>query len=80
VPTTLTLKNIPDDVHERLRAAAARHRRSLSSEALVYLERVLAPIPTRLAVSERLARARQLRAGLGAQFPASDLAALKQRP
>ena len=35
---TLTLKNIPDGLHARLKASAARNRRSLNSEILVRLE------------------------------------------
>jgi plasmid stability protein len=35
---TLTLKNIPDRLHARLRASAERNRRSLNSEILVRLE------------------------------------------
>ncbi len=35
---TLTLKNIPDDLHARLKASAERNRRSLNSEILVRLE------------------------------------------
>ncbi|MFT4178752.1 MAG: hypothetical protein QM612_04710 [Thermomonas sp.] len=62
MPTTLTLKNIPDDVYARLKTAAALHRRSLNSEAIVCLETVLAP--GSIAPAERLARARALRAGL----------------
>ena len=31
----MTLKNIPDDVYERLKAAASLHRRGLNSEAIV---------------------------------------------
>jgi plasmid stability protein len=62
VPTTLTLKNIPDEVYDRLKASAKMHRRSLNSEAIVCLESVL--IPNRVPVSERLARARALRSAL----------------
>ena len=62
MPTTLTLKNIPDDVYARLRAQAKRHRRSLNSEAIVCLESVL--IPGRVAVADRLAAARAMRARL----------------
>lgn len=77
MPTTLTLKNIPDDVYERLKVAAEMHRRSLNSEAIVCLETVLAP--TRMAPSERLARARQLRAELGnAKFRAPETDTLKR--
>lgn len=62
MPTTLTLKNIPDDVYERLKASAEAHRRSLNSEAIVCLESVL--ISGRISPGERLARARALRAAL----------------
>ena len=36
---TLTLKNIPDGLHARLKASAARNRRSLNSEILFRLEK-----------------------------------------
>jgi plasmid stability protein len=38
VVPTLTLKNIPDDLHARLRESADRNRRSLNSEILMRLE------------------------------------------
>lgn len=38
MPTTLTLKNIPDEVYQQLKAAASTNRRSLNSEAIVRLE------------------------------------------
>ena len=38
---TLTLKNIPEDLHARLKASAERNRRSLNSEILVRLEQDL---------------------------------------
>ncbi len=74
--TNITLKNIPDDVYIRLKAAAESHRRSINSEAIVCLEAVL--LPVRIQPSERLARARALRAGLGAgKFEADDIDAFK---
>lgn len=77
MPTTLTLKNIPDDVYAQLKAAAKTHRRSLNSEAIVCLESVL--MPGRVTVSERLARARALRAPLSTQvFGAQDIDADKR--
>ena len=76
VPTTLTLKNIPDDIYERLKVAAAAHRRSLNSEAIVCLETVL--MPTRMSAEERIARARWLRAGQGKRdLDHDDIEALK---
>lgn len=72
MPTTLTLKNIPDAVYERLKQAAEMHRRSLNSEAIVCLESVL--LPTKMTPSERLARTRELRATLPkGTFRAEDI-------
>ena len=77
MPTTLTLKNIPDAVYERLKAAAEMHRRSMNSEAIVCLEAVL--MPAKVTPSERLARARELRAALPQRtFLATDIDLAKQ--
>jgi plasmid stability protein len=57
---SLTLKNIPPRLHEQLRERAARHRRSLSQEALACLEQAAAS--ERLDPNELLAKARRLRA------------------
>ena len=76
MPTTLTLKNIPEAVYERLKASAEANRRSLNSEAIVCLEAVL--LPARVDPAEGLARARALRASLGkVKFKAKDIQALK---
>ena len=77
MPTTLTLKSIPDEVYERLKASAESHRRSLNSEAIVCLESVL--LPGKMAPSERLARAQALRASLPqGKFRAKDIDSLKR--
>ena len=77
MPTTLTLKNIPDSVYERLKLSAEIHRRSLNSEAIVCLESVL--LPTRIMPDERLARARELRAALSqGKVHARDIDAAKR--
>ncbi len=39
---TLTLKNIPEDLHAMLKESAEKNRRSLNSEILARLERDLA--------------------------------------
>lgn len=77
MPTTLTLKNIPDALYGRLKQAADAHRRSLNSEVIVCLEAML--LPQKAPVEERLARARQLRQALptGA-FTAADIAQLRE--
>lgn len=78
MPTTLTLKNIPDEVYDRLKLSADAHRRSMNSEAIVCLEAVLLPI--KVSPSERLARARELRLALPkGGFRIRDIEALKER-
>ena len=54
---TLTLKNIPRDLHAMLKESAERNRRSLNSEILARLERELAA-PT----LDREVHAKELRA------------------
>lgn len=77
MPTNITLKNIPDEVYARLKSAAENHRRSINSEAIVCLEAVLMPL--RAQPNERLARARALRASLGAvKFDVVDIDTFKQ--
>lgn len=77
MPTTLTLKSIPDDLYKRLKMAAERHRRSLNSEAIVCLESVL--LPGKMPPAERIARARALRASLPqGEFRAKEIDMLKR--
>ncbi len=57
--TSLTIKNIPDDLYIRLKEAAQAHRRSLNSEILYCVERTL--VPYKIDVSGHLAFARQIR-------------------
>jgi plasmid stability protein len=59
---SLTLKDIPPGLHERLRQRAARNRRSLSQEALACLELAAAAEP--VDPSQLLAQARSLRASV----------------
>jgi hypothetical protein len=40
--TTLTLKNIPEELHARLKESAEKNRRSLNSEILMRLESAFA--------------------------------------
>ncbi len=77
MPTSLTLKNIPDVLYERLKASAEIHRRSLNFEAIVCLEEVL--LPNRVSVAERLERARAMAASLApATFLPDDIDDLKR--
>ena len=77
MPATLTLKNIPDGVYDRLKLSAQAHRRSMNSEAIVCLEALL--LPLKLTPTERLARARVLRGALPqGKFRAREIDALKR--
>jgi plasmid stability protein len=42
---TLTIKNIPDALHRRLKERANQHRRSINSEVIVCLEQALGSAP-----------------------------------
>jgi len=76
MPMNLTLKNIPDAIYDKLKNSAQAHRRSMNSEAIVCLEAVL--FSARMTSTERLARARELRASLPKEkFRAKDIEAFK---
>ena len=62
MPTAITLKNIPDAIYERLKAAAVENHRSVNKEAIACLERALKQPQTD--VAERLARISKLHASL----------------
>jgi plasmid stability protein len=63
---TLTIKNIPEKLRERLKESAAQHRRSINGEAISCLERAL--IGNRLEPEEFLAQVRSLRARMPRVF------------
>ena len=57
---TITLKNIPDPLYEKIKEAARTHHRSLNGEILYCVERTLEA--HKIDVTEHLEVARQLRA------------------
>jgi plasmid stability protein len=65
IVASLTLKNIPDDLYEKLRERAAAHRRSINGEMIHCLEQAL--LPRRLAPEDRLQRIRALRPAIDPQ-------------
>ena len=65
---TITLKNVPPELHERLKASAERNRRSMNSEALVRLEQALTAHTHRDA-GEAVAEAEALNDEVGKTFP-----------
>ncbi len=58
---SLTIKNIPDELFDRLKSEAAREHRSLNKQVISCLEKTLYPPP--VDVLKRLEQARQIRAG-----------------
>ncbi len=56
---TISVKNIPDELYERLKLAAAGNRRSINSEMILCIERAVGT--HRVDVEATLDRARALR-------------------
>lgn len=67
---TLTIKNIPDDLYEQLKQSATRHRRSVNSEVIVCLEKVLRSRSVDPAIF--LASVRALRKNISTVFVTED--------
>jgi plasmid stability protein len=63
---TLTIKNIPEKLRQRLKQSAAQHRRSINGEAISCLEKAL--VGDRVDPEDFLARARALRARMPRVF------------
>lgn len=58
MPVNLSIKNVPDEVADRLRRRAARAHRSLQGELMAILEQAVG-VETRLTPAEALAWVRQ---------------------
>ena len=64
LPVSITLKNIPEPLYDRIKASAEEHRRSFNMEAITLLENALAPKRI-ISVEERIERAKSIRKSLG---------------
>jgi antitoxin FitA len=62
MPTSITLKSIPDDVYQRLKLSAEANRRSLNSEVIACLESLL--LPRKTTAMQHLAAIRVLQSTL----------------
>lgn len=58
--TAITVKNVPDELYEALKASAEENHRSINSEVIVGLGRVF--LPRRVTTEEKLENIRKLRA------------------
>jgi antitoxin FitA len=56
---SITVKNIPQDLYDRLKIVATLNHRSINNEMINCLETVL--MPQRLTLDEKLLRAKQIR-------------------
>jgi plasmid stability protein len=75
---TLTIKNIPEKLRQRLKQSAAQHRRSINGEAISCLEKAL--VGNRVDPEDFLTRARALRARMPKVFVTQrDLRAAKSQ-
>ncbi len=74
--TTLTLKNVPEEVYLRLKSSAELNKRSINSEAIICLQTVLTP--GRFDVDERIKRARALREQAAVTLTAQEVDDLKR--
>jgi len=66
---TLTIRNLPDEVHDALRRQAAEHRRSMEAEAREVLRTNLARRPTEQERQAALARLRSMEPSIKRAFP-----------
>jgi plasmid stability protein len=72
---SITVKDIPEKLHRRLKARAVAHRRSLNSEIIASLE--AAASAQKLDPDTLLARAAALRNRVAGRLTDTDLAALR---
>jgi plasmid stability protein len=67
---TITVKNIPADLYERLKESAQAHRRSINSEVIVCIEKAVGT--HKVDVEAEIASARELRENSGDYFLTDD--------
>lgn len=73
---TITLKNIPDDLYQKIKHKAQQHRRSINNEIIFCLEQTLKAQP--VAAEALLAKARAVREKMGAYLTEDELKKLKE--
>jgi antitoxin FitA len=78
MPTTITLKGIPDELYQRLKSSADASHRSLNSEVIACLESVL--MPRKATADQHLVAIRAIRARLPkAPFDHDEIDSLKRQ-
>lgn len=64
---TITVKDIPDDLYEKLKKAAAAHHRSINREIIHYIEHALQS--RKVNIEEVVAEARRIQTEVGSVAP-----------
>lgn len=59
MPTNITIRDIPDDIYENIKRQAELHHRSINSEVIVYLKKMVRS--HRRDPNEIIARAKKLK-------------------
>jgi plasmid stability protein len=78
MPTSLTLKGIPDPLYQRLKASAGANHRSLNSEVIACIEAQL--LPRRVSAQEHLTALRAAREHLSkSSFEHGDIDRFKRQ-
>lgn len=70
MPVTLSVKNVPDNLADRLRKQAARHHRSLQGELMAILEEAAQPTITIDELAEKVR-------ALGLRTPSESVAMIR---
>ena len=66
---TLTIRNLPDEVHDALRRRAAAHRRSMEAEARAVLQAAVASRPTEAERARAVADLQAMEPAIKRTFP-----------
>jgi plasmid stability protein len=74
---TITLKNIPEQLYQKLKKRAKQHYRSLNSEVIVCLDNVLGS--KKVDPNLLLERVRDLRSNVSGKLTDKDLSLLKNQ-
>jgi len=74
---TITLKNIPEQLHEKIKQRAVQHHRSLNSEIIACLERAVGS--SQVDVNALIDKARTLRSKLSFRTTNKNLSLLENK-
>jgi plasmid stability protein len=75
--STITLKNVPANIHQALKSRAKAHGRSLNKEVICSLEQILAEKP--VDAEQYISEARAVREEMSVYMTQRELTALKSK-